>query len=438
MSNSIPITKPINPKFIIQHIVASSVFKLYGIKWHPRVVLQKNRKVEGSSLSSVDYAVPCFELCKEVGKSAVEISKQIAYKFHERVTVASDDDYLKSISSEYISGYVNFCLERSLVEDIIKKSLLWYAEPSPLVMNKNLFIHILGFTEDTPSYVFDSVYLVQELGSLVGVDVAASYLHQNTSNSYIEKLIERYAKKDTVQKIMLKKTVRDIIANSESVEESIASVLNTETGNPRLSERTLFKLKNSRIISEQALVPEVQEFLTTNLPALVNGSNNYIFDKDNKAIYFELENNVVALRSAEGFLYDHAYILYYLNCLKVSKQRLGRTIFFAPYSAHSVINIWLSLIFDDLEPFVLFDPSVSKLDIEEITSTTASTSILLGEARSYLNDFNDVEVDSSDDRHGLLQLTDFTIDTLLALENRNLPSFFDLINNVTSVIHLES
>jgi len=441
MYPNIPITKPIHPKFIIQHIVASSVRDLYGVQWQPRVVLQRHREVEDSSLKSIDYAVPCFELSQVIDQSPIQIAETLAKHLAGRLTETSDTDYFKAISSESIAGYVNFRLKQSLIKSVIKNSLLWYKTPIQVASGKALDIYLMGYPDDSAEYVGNAVKLAHEVGNLLGVDIAVNYFYQNASSDYIDSLVEQSAADNVgvTEKLKIKRALREHVASSEDVEAAFIDTAGEYTsGQSQSLKHQLAGITGYIVNSEQKLALKVHSFLDNELPTITKGSTEYIFDEANRAIYFDHEHDIVALRSAEGFLYEHAYMLYYLHNLKSWSQNTNRIMLFAPHSKHRLIQTWLSFLYEDSMSVVLFDPTVSKLDIEEFTSVSGGTKQLLTTAQSYLSNFNVIDIDNFNDRYNLLQVADFSIDALVALESRNMPAFFDILSQAAHAIQLES
>lgn len=434
MYPNIPITKPIHPKFIIQHLVASTVRELYKVKWQPRVVLQKQREIEDSSLSSIDYAVPCFELSQLVDASPIELSREIASHLATRLTDTSDTDYHKEIETESVSGYVNFRLKEPLINRVINSSMQWYKNPTHLAPENQLNLHILGSSEGG-SGAMRAAELLYDVGHVLGVDVRCTRIVSDASAKYITDLASQHS--NTPQESAeYKRRLKSAVAHDLDVRAAFQSIANHRDEEQSSADGTFGAAVQN--VSQQSAAPDVHVFLDEKLAAMTEVHDAFIFDEANRAVYYSRDHDVVALRSAEGFLYEHAYMLHYLHSLQLTDTSADRIVLFAPHQEHRLITAFLSILYGDDMRVALFDPAVSKLDIAEFVAHAQSVDGVLVAAQQYLRDFNVVDIDSSPDRYNVLQVADFSVDALMALEAVNMPSFFDTLNQLAQLTQQES
>lgn len=441
MNKKVAITNPVHPKFIIQHAVDSVVRDLYDVSWHPRVVRQKSRNITGSTLQFIDYAIPCFELSKQVAEPLDDLTSKLVAALKEKVNMKPDSEYFKYLEFEAVGGYINVQLADKYLAVAIENTQKWLNAPEYLYQPDPTTLLIVGYhkvprKDDTALL---AVQISSELAAILGSKFSSSYLFEDISESVLPELTLQYLEelgvsaKDLRQNMEVSRTLKRLL-EAPSQDDSNANATQQITQLTKIladSKQHTKILLNSgveTVCSESELQKEVQTFINTHV-AKTGLAKKLIFDDANFAVYYSSDDTIQPIRSAEGYLYSNAYILYSIFKQCNPKNVVGNTVIMAPQRLHAMLREFYTLLFgSDARECVFFDPQVSKADLRELGSTDIDLENLFQKFSDTLQS-NALKLNDPDIRQKLLLLVDFPIDITIYLLDLQLPIVFDLLNH---------
>ncbi len=444
MNKKVPITKPIHPKFIIQHVISSAVRRIYQYNWTPRVVRQKARVVLESKLTFLDYAVPCFELAQIINKPVDEVTASIISDLNYTLNLEPNSDFFKYLKFEGINGYINFELEKTYITNAILYSLAWLQKPVLLydvpatdiltfgygiALNAELetvkqTLAVLSELKSAVVNLADIHYLISDRSEMALTELLAIYLSQKPAGkSQVEGV--NPANNDVLDQRQLKNII--------SVDQA-SDVL----GNPKLFIDQMFKrnplmyqIAETRhlILSfESQLYGRVNEFLDHSISSCLK-DQYVVYDEASKAIYYTNEQNIVSLRSASGYIFSSAFYLYLLSSLKNSPAK--QLLIIAPQNTHAGLREWFDILqFKSLKSLTVFDPKASTADLEELNKNFENIMPLFNKIMVKLEVAQSQNLLNAGFRQNILAIIDFPLDLNNYLAELQLPALFDLMNQI--------
>jgi hypothetical protein len=446
MKNNI---KTLFPQFFIKNLLENTVKELLGdISWEPRVVRQ-NKLVENSLLEFIDYAVPCFDLSKLINKSSNQIAKQISDKLNEHLT---SFERVLDYRTEAISGYVNIQLSRVYINDSLKEAIKWYTDPFPLFEmppNINYLVIGAGLGQDSGLGTTDNaLYYIQQLYKSYSTRSLLDYLYSDYSieaiNLFQEFFISKQESKGHKQYELTRddcKLIKKFFAGDTRVEVNGVMLLDlykkfsTDSIVATRNNLDNIGIDNYLITSEYKHEKQVSEYLEA-----ISSKNHkgFLCDSSTKAIFYTYNNDAIPLRSANGILYEYAFIMFSLE-KKIEKCVEDNTplIIIGSHRIDLVVSEMLRSIIDRKKSNVrvtYFDPRVSKADIAELMSKTPKLPGLYKEIITVLDSVNDEMYSNIKKRQALLKLIDITIVVDSSLKEFQMPSIFDALNQSREAI----
>lgn len=438
MNDKIPITKPLHPKFIIQYAVNSVVRNRYGLNWEPRVVRQEIRKIEGSVLSSIDYAIPCFDLAREIGKDVTVVAGEIAKELKTKFNDSSETEYFKFIHSENIHGYLNFEVSDSFLIDVIKNSAEWYGKPTKIIQSTPISMSIMGYdisdiTQNTN--LMNCLKLLESVSDAAGGSIQMHIELPDASTEALGELAKRLvqsegANMETSAIVQKKKFLRNKISQPSSLHQlgqEYQAFLNQIMG-PLLQMIDGSKVKSSSQLHVIESVNRALREITSEANIL---TDLLIVDEASLAIYLSFEETVVPVRSAEGFLYPAAYMLHHIRA-DASQQSGTCRVLISPHKHHGLLHLLTARLQTGTD-YIFFDPFVSRADIEEIVASGGALGSLLGSVHRLITGARSLG-DLPFSRPELFFIADFAMDISLSLREVQLPLLFDYLNHLARTI----
>lgn len=443
MNNKFPITKPIHPKFIIQHIVSSAVRNIYGINWEPRVVRQAKRTIEASRLGSIDYAVPCFELAKEIELPVDQITKELVEFLTKNVSQDSSSDYFRHFSFDAVGGYLNIELTQDYIQIVADNAVNWFAQPHLLYRAEKIKLLTLGYDNsliDNP-VCYSAILTLTRLMKIFQTDHHVSYLFSDLSESVLPGLADKllltngdYKDISPRMKMQTQRVIKNLIANVDMVNKDLPltreQLFNSIIPQSGDHGGDFIDTSIVSVVKESSLTDLTQKFLDEvikNTPLI----SKLIYDDANRAVYYSNGDLIIPLRSFEGYLYNSAYILFEIYNHYVIEADEANFVFISPHKKISIINEFIKSFKAERANTIHFDPNISKLDLIEFNGAVED----IEEFFMLLSKKVELMKKSSTDsiqRHQLLLLVDFPIDISSALVKLQLPALFDMLNQATS------
>ena len=436
MNDKIPITKPLHPKFIIQYAVNSVARMLYSVNWEPRVVRQEARKIEGSSLSNIDYAIPCFDLAQKLGKDVVSVAGEMAAELKKKLYDASETEYFQFIQSESIHGYLNFEIADEFLVDVIKNSAEWYGEPSSIIQSSPIFVGIMGYNVvevDQNENLIHALKLIESVAFVVDQAFEAEVEIPDASIEALEELAKRVVQSENIQLessaiMQKKKLLRNRLSQlgtpqsiGQEYEETLENIVK------------LFRQIASSDFTKARSQLDLIEPANRTIEKIINEKNKltdlFIVDEANLAIYLSFEDTVVPVRSAEGFLYPAAYMIYQIES-HIAHQAAAQVIF-APHKHHGFLRLIIERLKEDIE-YVLYDPFVSRADVTEIIASVGTFKSLIDTVYGRIRNTEKLE-SLMLSRSQLFFIADFAMDISLSLRELQFPLFFDNLNQLARI-----
>jgi hypothetical protein len=437
------------PHFYIKDTVKRVIGDLYGvIDWSPRVVRQ-NKGVENSTLDFIDYAIPCFDLSVKLKIKPEVIAKNIAKNINTYTNGKNKQRYFKA---EAINGYVNFQLSDDYIADSIKMSVAWYEKPSPFFrMPKQVSIMVIGAGLNQIASLGttdDALFYIQNLYATYSIKSRLEYLHSDYSKENIV-AIKRviYEKTDNY----INKTLSSMASDNRVVRSFMAGNVEVSLNDIKISDifidiisnsiSTLdVSLKNKGMLdyvieSEYELRDKISKYLN-NLP--IDKGFGFVGDNVTKAVFFLHGNEAIPLRSAEGIMYDYAFIMYSLES-KIERCIADNTplIIIGSHKLDLFVSEMFRYIIDQKESevnVIYFDPRVSRADIVALTKTVPSSDILYYKVISSLTNSTERDNKNYYKRHALLKLIDGVMVLDNSLKDFQLPSLYDALNQVNDAV----
>lgn len=445
MSSKFPITKPIHPKFIIQHIVASAVRSLYGVSWDPRVVRQVNRALETSNLTHIDYAVPCFELARDINVPVHKVTEALAGYLAKHVSQDSSSEYFCHFTFDAVGGYLNIELTENFIAIAAENSAQWFSGPELLYKTDHIKFLTLGYNDtfgdntachralntlsqlvDILQTPFDIRYLFSDLSEGVLPSLAEKILLDSTNTSPVSPRM-----KMRVQRAIKSLIVGEVIVEGDldlSRDHLFTKILPQQ-------DDLLLSFGNSRaikVVRESTHMGDVQQFIDEGVRNTVL-SSKIIYDDANRAVYYSNSGVIIPLRSFEGYLYNAAYVLYEIYQQHQVGVDGANFVFISPLKKHTTITEFLNALENVSYKSVLFDPGVSKLDLIEFNEAVSDVHQLISHFSQYVETMKH-KTNDSEHRQRLLLLVDFPMDISHAIAHLQLPALFDLLNQAAIIV----
>lgn len=425
-----PQTKITYPVATIASIVQVAIKQCYGLDWNPRVVRQAKKLAVGS-LKHIDYAVPCFELTRQVDEPTLQIVDRLVIEV--RSLLAQDVRLSEALKVEAVGGFVNFELSYDYLTEVVGMAADWFVRPEFLEpKHHNTFISIephlvsraprqevtnvayayIDALHTLLKYSMDGHFLLSDFsyettqhisrtrGFKAGKKENGLYIHNHELLSHestrgeIEKLRKRWTRLHTPQK--------------------------TKAHWPYITH------------AESEMTTSVHAYLE-DLPQTKSGEG-IIKDEANKAVYFIKTDKAIPLRSANGLLYRTAFILYLVNEQLMASSHDAHIVVLSPQRLHSFIYEFSLLLVDQSRKIICFDPYVSRADLLQIKQAIPSLPTHFKKLRRVLTEVNTKSLNSSSMlRSDVLSLVDLPGELCSFVARNQLPAVFDALGDSVSV-----
>ena len=403
------------PQQYIQRIIAQAVARTYALDWNPRVVRQHKQSV-GGTLTFIDYAVPCFELAKDLKLTPVAVASEIARNIEIYATGSED------MKIEAVAGYINVQIGSNLLAESANQTLNWLHEPrslSPVDDVTYNFIALatsLGNGKDDGNHLTDEVYrFVGELFSLLGHSTHMTYLVDDTLAEAFHELDEKGLQPAEYRQ------VRHDLQNGTSYEGWRAE---KRQQRQELAGNTNYEYED---VFASDITEEVHIYLNT-----LDATQGFYHDATSLATYYAEGDIVVALRSAEGTLYSYAYLLYRLDFFqRGSHAQAHHNVVVLP--AKDVVTMKVLVMAAQLSPdeIVYVDPRTLQADVTEIDSTIASLTDYFSTMATILTT---LPLETTKSRQAALTIIDMPYALSELAKTTQLPAIADCINQATETV----
>jgi len=411
------------PQPFIQEGLARAATRAYGVNWQPRVVRQRSR-ITTPSLAMIDYAVPCFELAKILGLHPNEIAVELCDAV--KGSLAMD-----GFTSVAMGGYINFQVPHTFLALALQRTIQWLVSPRPLVDQYVDYFLVVGpilgqeaefkVTDVTCQYI-DAVY------SALGNNYHIQYMVGDSSEEAVSNLAHTlHANHATdLSSLQLRRQLQAHLLDPSQPETGsvIAEVLALRRAEWQMErEKTVQDLgiKRHRSVFESDMAAAVHDYLDK----ISSERSALIGDATSRAVYYMRGTTVLALRSAEGFLYRFAYLFYALDTMRLEAD--ARLTVLAPAILSAVLKDFLSTREETGQQVVFIDPAVMQADILEMQSAITSPSnhfLALAKAIEQVQPHLFSEPVS---RRALLSIIDMPYSLSLMASQLQIPAIFDCI-----------
>lgn len=400
------------PQQMIRFASERVVIDLFGVSYDMRAVRQ-HRMISDSTLSFIDYAVPCYELAKAVG-----IDHQIVAAY---ITEALKDKAysLKGFKIEALAGYVNFQVPDSLLTNAMQHTSTYLA--SSFDVNPDSAIHRFIFLDSLMGErERDLAETVSQYLTYIYTSLGRKCRIQSLIGDSSESVLDRKARSPGVNLKMAKKSINGLQLRRQIVHSQLLQ------GEEKGSERLLHTPNNTTNdqILESDIAAEVHIYLDSKI-----SEGALIGDPASRAVYFDDGNLCVALRSCEGFLYSLAYALFVLEAAGQEGDEPMATVLVSTRLQPTITTLLSNIQQESKKmPFSYFDPQTSKADVLEIESEIESIddyfSVLAGALESAKHSL----LHDRRGRQAILEIIDVPSELNNVAERQQLPILFDSIN----------
>ncbi len=437
MNHKIPITNPLHLKFIIQYAVSSAVRKLYQVDWEPRVVRQELREIKGGSLSFIDYAIPCFDLAQLLNKNVIDITTEISALLDKKLSDTSETEYFQHIKCEKISGYLNFEVKTSFLNEVVLYSSDWYRKPRKIAPSTKVYIGVLGYDinqKDQIENAMTALTLLKDAADLIHQQIEVSIELPNATSSVLDEIVasgHTATEPDSNNYHEIVKSKRELKklvsfpnkANSfEADNKEIIDKLMRPLQTPGFSDQT------GGHISQLSVAHSAESLLNRIITSDSPLNRYFVKDESSSALYLSNDDIDVPVRSSEGFLYPAAYMVEFI--IRLAKGISDESIvLFAPHQNHALMHVIIQSILPEIN-YVLYDPMVSRSDIVEIIQHNLKLSDVFAKMSNDLS-LHISELGTQFKRHEIFFMADFPMDISLAIAQTQIPLFFDILNQFT-------
>lgn len=422
------------PVVKIAGVTEQAIKRCFAIDWRPRVVRQ-NKQPNAGSLKHVDYAIPCFELARQLGESTPDVAERLAVCIRDSLALGSGVDAV-DIKVEAVAGFVNFELSTAYLRAAIKNARDWFHVPEFIglpqkhnfvVIEPRLVARAPRQQVTTLAYTY-----LDRLHELLRYPLQGHFLLSDFSHETLDHLTQKRTYRP------LKKTDGRFVQNHELLtdERMTASLEQLRTWWTRHHlPQTSRSYAPYEVYTESELADGIHHFLDQLQTSTTQ--EGIIRDEANKAVYFIHGDQAVPLRSANGLLFRAASVLYVINETLAKHQPDEKIVALVSQKMHPLIYAFAGSI-DVHTAVTCFDPYVAKADIKLIHTSVASLRSHFIHMRAALNKQTRVPTDSIH-RTAILSLVDLPVELCAFMNANQLPGLFDAIgNSVTTVRYLST
>lgn len=450
MRQKTKISPSMSPQLTLGRLVAHAVEDLYGLKWHPRVVRLRNKRI-ASSLQFIDYVIPCFELGQKLQTSPQKITKEIAAYLEDNRAKTVGLEIHDSFQAEAVNGYLNFRLADEYLTKAVEAAAQWFESPIPVGKQVRSKFLVIGppLANGEEFYTVDTVNsYIHNLYNLLGNGPTTTFLMNDYSEeaatylaTYLENSLKSTSRLEAKKTPIHRQVKRALAKNSaDPTTKNILKILGeirTEWLASRKELLSDLKIKDYSVILESDIANKVHEYLDRQLT--YSDQNNIVFDTGTSAVYYDDPTLPVALRSIDGLLYKPAYVMFALKHLLAETHQNGQKVLviIAPQKMHQLIYDHTSFLTGNNgfgTEIVCFDPLVSRADILEIQESILSFRDHFQQIAQTLVT-SKIVLNQEHKRKELLSLVDTPIELTDFVARQQLPAIFDLVNQTTTALN---
>lgn len=446
----------IYPQILISSVLSTALQKLYGVQSELRVVRQKRERKVGT-LNFIDYAIPCFDLAKVLNSNPGVVAKRLADSISGGKNVPDVGQYIRNSYIEAIDGYLNFQLSDNYVAELVRQAARWFNSPRLITASaKPQALLVIGPTISEAAQTYDTTYrALSYAGAMyksLGKEVPRYCLVRDYSEDALNMLAELLkatnnsnseAHSHASRAVEFTRQAKSFLAKQEkSPENEKATKLFREKRNDwlKLHKKPLSFLDQheDRVVLESSLVYQVNDFINELSYKRLRG---VIHDTETGAAYYITpDNEALALRSAGGFLYSFAYLLFALGDMlgEIEKKRNGEILVIVSQKLHPVIYQYFAMLkeYKSLSSTIIcFDPAVSQADIVEISRNIPKIKEHITTLSTVLNDTKASDLNHYKTRKQVLSLIDLPLEFSNYIAGGNLTALFDSLNRSASAVN---
>jgi hypothetical protein len=309
------------PRQFIKQNIKKIVKNEYKLLINPVLDLPL-REVKGAKYIRPDYAFACFGLAQALKIDARSVANKIAGEFR-----LINDGYTPYLDLEVVGGYINFILNDDYLVWAIQQ-----AAKGPLGKaggHRRIHVEILTACDvklPTSPY-YDQVYklIIDTYSRLEYLDKHICLLQDNSEFAALEiatSISREGSKIETVKEFQLAKKREVKLAKLEAdIKTMLGSTDRKNTHYSHIIERlqtkwfaeqkaNLSRLFATKLIAQSNIKFKVHkklDRLCREYPDVI------IKDTASQGTFYNLKDYAISLRTASGFLYDAAYILYLVD-----------------------------------------------------------------------------------------------------------------------------
>ncbi len=440
----------IYPQVLIGSVLSSTLQKLYGVQFDLRMVRQ-NRKKKVGTLDFIDYAIPCFELARELNISPEVIAKRLAESVSSSKDESDVGQYIRDSYIEAVDGYLNFQLSDNYLAKLISQAAQWFSLPQLITASvRPQAMLVIGPTISETVQPYDTMYqalfCADAMYKLLGKEVPKYCLLRDYSEDTLDiltglleaidnsKLPGVYPNSRTFE--FTRQTKSFMTKSGENPENEKVTKLYGEKRNDwlKLHKKSLSFLDQpeNRVLFESSLAYQVNGFIDELSDNRLKG---IIHDAETGAVYYITPGNeALALRSAGGLLYSFAYLLFALEAILgvIEEKRNGEVLIIVPQKLHPIIYQYFAMLkeYKSLSSTIIcFDPAVSQADIVEINRSIPRLMEHFTNLSTVLKDVMASDLDHYKARQNVLSLIDLPSELSSYIAGGNLAALFDALNH---------